>query len=301
MTPPVTTVTTVGELLAEAERRLAERDVEFPDASALWLMARVLGELDDPDVLEERPDRPVDPADAAHFRELVERRADHEPFQYLAGVALFRDLLLEVEHGVFLPRSQSERMCDEIEAWAADRGAPPGGWRAADLGTGTGAIAVALAKGPLPIRRMWAIDLSRRAAALARENARRAGVDDVVHAIAGSWLSMFRPQPCLDLIIAVPPYLNPGDEKWLTQESLRWEPLETFFGEPSGDDLLRHVIDESAARLVPGGLLACQLDSDQAEGVEEYVNGDPDHPLTIEWILLDEEGSPDAILAVREA
>lgn len=291
---------TVGELLAEAESRLAARKVEFPDTSALWLLAMVLGELEDPDRLEARPDRPVGAAAARRFRALVARREIHEPFQYIVGVSLFRDVLLEMEHGVFLPRSQSERMCDEIEEWAAGRAYPPGGWVVADLGTGTGAIAVSLAIGPLAPTRVYAVDLSLRAAALARKNAVRHGVGGRVVPVVGDWLSMFPPKPLLDVVAVVPPYLNPGDEAYLSEETQRWEPLETFFGEPSGDDLLRHLIDEVSPRLRPGGLLACQLDAEQVPGVEAYVNEDPDHPLTVEWILLDEDGEADAILAVKE-
>ena len=298
--PAAPAVATVGELLAEAERRLEAGEVEFPDTSALWLLAAALGELEDPDALEERPERAVEPAAVERFHALVARREAHEPFQYLAGVSLFRDVLLEVERGVFLPRSQSERMCDEIEEWAAGQDTPPGGWRVADLGTGSGAIAVSLARGPLAPSRVWAMDLSPRAAALAGRNAARAGVADRLLPVVGDWLTMVRPEPCLDIVTVVPPYLNPGDEAYLSEETMRWEPLEAFFGEPSGDELLRHLIDEVALRLRPGGLLACQLDTDQAEGIEDYVNEDPDHPLTVEWILIDDEGDPDAIMAVKE-
>ncbi|MBW3661201.1 MAG: hypothetical protein KY397_06155, partial [Gemmatimonadetes bacterium] len=111
---------TVSELLAEAERRLEAKDVEFPDASALWLLAKVLDALEDPDALEEEPDRPVPPEAARRFWSLVERRERHEPYGYLVGVSDFRGRLMEVEHGVFLPRLQSERMCDELEAWVRE-------------------------------------------------------------------------------------------------------------------------------------------------------------------------------------
>lgn len=288
---------TVGELLAAAERRLGAREVEFPDASALWLLASAL-EVRDPDALDAREDEPV-PAEAERrFWELVARRETHEPFQYIVGVADFRGVLMEVAHDVFLPRLQSERLCDEIEAWAGKR-RPRGGWRIADLGTGCGAIAVSLALGPLRPRRVWAVDISPSALALAGRNARAHGVADRVLGVAGDWLEMIRPEPCLDIVVAVPPYLNPEDERWLSEETLRWEPLETFFGTPSGTDLLLRILDEAAPRLRRGGLVALQLDSDQVEAVEAYVNGDPDHPLTIEWILEDEEGDEDAVLAVK--
>ena len=103
------------------------------------------------------------------------------------------------------------------------------------------------------------------------------------------------------MIVAVPPYLNPGDEIYLSEESLRWEPMDTFFGEPSGDDLLRGLADAAARRLCPGGLFACQIDSEQVGMLEAYINDDPAHPLTIEWVLADEDDDEDAILAVRTA
>lgn len=290
---------TIGSLLEEAERRLEELEVEFPDTSALWLMGAVVGALDDPDELLERRTEPVDAAGEARFRELLARRETHEPYQYIVGVTDFRDVLMEVEHGVFVPRSQSERMCDEIEEWAESRPRPDGGWRIAELGAGSGAIAVSLALGPLAPRRVWAVDLSLQALELVRRNARRHGVEERVVPLAADWLEWSRAEPTFDMIVAVPPYLNPGDEIYLSEESLRWEPMDTFFGEPSGDDLLRALADAAGRRLRSGGLFACQIDSDQVEMLEEHINGDPDHPLTIEWVLADDEDDEDAILAVR--
>ena len=288
---------TVGELLAEAERRLEKRQVEFPDASALWLLAHAMG-VGNPDDLEGHPRERVAGEVERRFWELVARRAVHEPYQYIVGVADFRGELMEVDPDVFLPRLQSERLCDEIEEWAAGR-RRRGGWRIADLGTGCGAIAVSLALGPLRPRYVWAVDISPTALALTERNAAAHGVSDRVRPIAGDWLEMIRPEPCLDIVVSVPPYLNPEDERWLSEETLRWEPLETFFGFPSGTDLLIRIVDAATPRLRRGGLLALQLDSDQVETVEDYVNGDPDHPLTIEWILQDEEGDEDAVLAVK--
>lgn len=294
-------MSTIGSLLDEAERRLEEKEVEFPDASALWLLAAAIEDLNDPDALVTRREEPVPPVAEKRFRELVARRETHEPYQYIVGVTDFRDALMEIEHGVFVPRLQSERMCDEIEEWAAGRRRPRGGWKIADLGAGSGAIAVSLALGPLAPRRVWAVDVSLQALELVRRNARRHGVEDRVVPLAGDWLEWSPAAPVFDMVVAVPPYLNPGDEIYLSEESVRWEPMETFFGEPSGDDLLRQLTDAAARRLRPGGLFACQLDSEQVEMIEEHVNGNDDHPLTIEWILADEDDDEDAILAVRTA
>ncbi len=290
---------TIGSLLDEAEGRFEAKDVEFPDASALWLLAAVLDSLDDPDALAERREEPVGAAAEKRFRKLLARREKHEPYQYIVGVTDFRDELMEIEHGVFVPRLQSERMCDEIEEWAEGRKRPRGGWRIADLGAGSGALAVSLALGPLAPRRVWAVDVSLPALNLVRRNARRHGVEDRVVPLAGDWLEWTPPKPLFDIIVAVPPYLNPGDEIYLSEESVRWEPMETFFGEPSGDDLLRQLTDAAALRLRPGGLFACQLDSEQIEMIDEHVNGNPEHPLTIEWVLADEDDDEDGVLAVR--
>jgi release factor glutamine methyltransferase len=290
---------TIGELLDEAERRLEAKEVEYPDASALWLMAAAIEDLDDPDTLTARRKESLGAAAEKRFRELLARRETHEPYQYIVGAVDFRGKLMEIEHGVFVPRSQSERMCDEIEEWAAGRKRPRGGWRIAELGAGSGAIAVSLAAGPLAPRRVWAVDVSRRALDLVRRNARRHGVEERVVPLAGDWLEWSRPRATFDIIVAVPPYLNPGDEIYLSEESVRWEPMETFFGEPSGDELLRQLADAAGRRLRQGGVFACQIDSEQVEMLEEHVNGDPDHPLTIEWILADEDDDEDAILAVR--
>jgi release factor glutamine methyltransferase len=302
MTPTATrraaTPLTAGKLLDEGERRLKKLDVEHPDASAVWLLAFVLGMLEDVDAVERRRSRRVSAADAARFRELVERRASNEPFAYIVGVTDFRGKLMEIEQGVFVPREQTERMCDEIEAWALERGTPRDGWRIADVGTGSGAMAISLALGPMKPRRVFAVDISDRALALVRRNARRHGVGRVVRPMVGDWLSTFPAEPCLDVVCSVPPYLNPGDEVYVSDESMQWEPTDAFFGEPSGDSVLRTILDQAGPRLRPGGLVALQADSDQIPGLVDYVNEDPDHPLTIEWILHD-GGDEDAVLAVK--
>jgi release factor glutamine methyltransferase len=289
---------TIGTLLDEAERKLEAKEVEYPDASALWLLAEVLDSLENPDALAERRDETVGAAAEKRFRKHLARRLKHEPYQYIVGVTDFRDVLMEIEHGVFVPRLQSERMCDEIEEWAEGRKRPRGGWRIADLGAGSGALAVSLALGPLKPRRVWAVDVSHQALELVRRNALRHGVEDRVVPLAGDWLEWTRPKPLFDIIVAVPPYLNPGDEIYLTEESVRWEPMETFFGEPSGDELLRQLADAAALRLRPGGLFACQLDSEQIEMIDDYINGNAEHPLTLEWVLADDEDDEDGILAV---
>src|SRR5688500_13522085 len=105
--------------------------------------------------------------------------------------------------------------------------------------------------------------------------------------------------PSLDMVTVVPWYLNPGDKPLPHGESPTWEARAAFIGVPSGDDILKRLMDDVGRRLSKGGLLVIQMDADQAPWVEDWVNDDPDHPLTVEWILMDEEGEPDAILAVR--
>lgn len=289
---------TVDALLEAGEKKLKKANVEFPDTSALWLLAHALG-VPDPDVLDERGDERVGKKREAAFWRLVKRRKKHEPYQYIVGATDFRGALMRIGRGVFVPRLQSERMCDEIEEWAADHPVPSGGWRIADLGCGCGALGISLALGSLSVAHVLSVDISPEALKLVRQNAKTHDVAERVHPIAGDWLSVFRREPNLDIICTVPPYLNPGDEEYLSEESLRWEPLDTFFGEPSGDRLLEFILDESPNYLRPGGLVALQLDSEQVSKVESYVNDDPNHPLAVEWILQDEDGDEDAILAVR--
>jgi methylase of polypeptide subunit release factors len=102
--------------------------------------------VEDPDELDELGDETVEPDAAQRFWALVERREQHEPYPYIIGVTDFRDDLMEIQHGVFLPRFQSEELCDEIEEWVEERAVPRDSWRIADATVGGSPISAPAAE-----------------------------------------------------------------------------------------------------------------------------------------------------------
>lgn len=197
-------------------------------------------------------DAPVAGAETA-----LRRLAGGEPLAHLTGWQPFHGLLLQVTPATLIPRPDTETLVD----WALERlAALPGEPRVADLGTGSGAIALALKAGH-PMARVTAVDFSVDALAVARANGERLGL--AVDWRHGSWYQPLTGQR-VDLLVSNPPYIA-GDDPHLP--ALRHEPLSALT--PGGDGLgdLHHLIDAAPQHLTPGGWLLLEHGWDQAEAV----------------------------------
>ncbi|HZD05682.1 MAG TPA: HemK/PrmC family methyltransferase, partial [Longimicrobiales bacterium] len=153
-------------------------------------------------------ERPLTADELAAYKPLLLRRARREPLQYILGRTSFRELELRTDHRALVPRPETERLVQEVLDWAASRdpsGAGSGGLTALDVGTGTGCIALSLAREG-PFARVVATDTSGEALELARENAREAGLDQVVELVAGP---LFQPvgEERFDVVVSNPPYV----------------------------------------------------------------------------------------------
>lgn len=191
------------------------------------------------------------------------RRAAGEPLAYITGHKEFFGLDLQVDSRVLVPRPDTETLVSwALEVLQSQSAAPPP-LSALDLGTGSGAIALAL-KASRPDLRVSAIDYSEEALAVARANAQRLQLE--VHFQQGSWLDCVR--DCYHLIVANPPYIAEQDPHL---DALTHEPLQALTSGADGLDDLRHLISQAPAHLHPAGWLLLEHGYDQAAGVRDLL------------------------------
>lgn len=210
-------------------------------------------------------DRPLAPDELAGFKARLRRRARREPLQYIDGSAPFRDLLLRVDPRVLIPRPETEVLVQEVLDWARGRHA----LAAVDVGTGSGAIALALATEG-PFARVVATDVSDDALAAARENRDAAAPGAPVEFRAGDLLAPVRGES-LDVVVSNPPYVGEEERASLDPEVRDWEPAAALFAGPGGLDALRRLVADAPAVLRPGGLLALEIGAAQGAAVTELI------------------------------
>lgn len=263
---------TVLSILRATTGFFEEKAVAEPRLSAEHLLADVLDcrRLD----LYLRYDRPMEPAEVEAYRERVRRRAAGEPVQYITGEVGFRGLALAVDRRALVPRPETEVLVGEVLSWAraeASRGrAPDGGWRIADVGAGSGAIALAIDAELEGVAGVVGIDASVDALALARENAERVGAR-CVRWVASDLFAALAPAARFHVVVSNPPYVAEGDRGGLPREVADWEPEGALFAGPRGEEVLDRIVDGAPDRLEPGGLLALEFGAGQARAVRERI------------------------------
>jgi release factor glutamine methyltransferase len=244
----------VGGQLELAARRLAAAGIDTPRVDAEWLLADVLGV--GRASLWTDPGRALDEASLERYGAALRRRAAREPLQQITGWQDFRGLRLAVTPDVLVPRPETELLVD----WALDLLDGVGDPWVVDVGTGSGCIACALAA-ERPAARVLAIELSPRAAAIARANVAAAGLGDRVRVVVGDLLDAAAPGRAA-LIVANPPYLARRALDALPPEVARHDPRGALDGGPDGLAVIRRLVT-SAARLLPsGGVLLLETAGD---------------------------------------
>lgn len=218
-----------------------------PDAGRAWLLTH------DTDTLTA--------AQQQVFDGLCARRLAGEPVAYLTGRKEFYGLALHVDARVLDPRPDTETLVDWALEVLGDWPAP----RIVDLGTGSGAIALALQHERRDAQ-VWAVDASADALAVARGNALRLGLG--VQFAQGSWLQVLAPEQIFDAIVTNPPYIAANDPHL---SSLTHEPLSALASGTDGLDDIRAIIDQAPAHLAPSGWLLIEHGWDQATAVQELL------------------------------
>ena len=252
MNPPVA---------ATAESLLASASLRIDRVDAQWLLLHVLQQPHG--WLFAHRNDPLPPAAADAFDALVRRRMDGEPVAYLTGTRGFWSLTLEVGPAVLIPRAETELLVElALGRLPADEPV-----RVADLGTGSGAIALAIAH-ERPLARVVAVDASVAALDLATRNARRLGLANVTFR-AGDWCEPLQGEH-YDLVASNPPYIALGDPH-LSRGDLRFEPTMALASGVDGLDAIRRIVRDAPAHLAPRGWLLLEHGWEQAAAVRALL------------------------------
>lgn len=283
--------------LARGVARLESARVPSAPLAAELLLLHLLQR--DRTWLYAHPERALDAGQLAQYDDLLQRRAEGVPVQYLTGQQEFWGLAFEVNPGVLIPRPETEHLIEvALDRLGHRRDAP---LRIADVGTGSGCIAVALAREFLQAQ-IVATDISPAALAVAGRNAARHAVQDrtsLVHTnLLHSYLAASEPQaPPFDLIVSNPPYVGRADQPHLQREVIAHEPHQALFSGEHGLDLYPQLIAQAARLLRPGGLLIVELGHGQAESVAALVAARAD--WTAVSVTNDLAGIPRVLAAER--
>lgn len=299
---------TTRALLAWMTEAFDKADLDSPRLSAELLLSHVLGceRLR----LYMEADRPASEIERGALRDLVRRALDHEPVQYLVGGWSFFGMPFKVDKRALIPRPSTETILDAVLEHCkttpgfggSDRTAAGDGVIIADVCTGSGIIACALAR-ELPRVRVVATDLSPEALELARENAERLGVADRIEFVQGDLLAPVAEHPAagrtgeLHVLVSNPPYIP--DHEWdaVAPNVKDFEPHLALRGGPDGLDLIRPLLRDGPDLLRRSGLLAIELATSHAPDVLEIAQADP--RLREARIVADHEGLPRTLVAER--
>ncbi|RLB67248.1 MAG: peptide chain release factor N(5)-glutamine methyltransferase [Deltaproteobacteria bacterium] len=203
-------------------------------------------------------ERPLNNDELTAFRERVKRRAQREPVQYILGETEFWSLMFNVNPAVLVPRADTEVLVEESLARIE------GSARVLDVGTGSGAIAIALAH-EKPEIQVTALDCSEPALEVARDNARRNGVAERVTCLVGDLASL--PPGPFAMVVSNPPYIPSGDWQKLMPEVRDHEPRLALDGGDDGLEAYRQLVMQAGQVLIPGGWLLVEVGINQATDV----------------------------------
>ena len=251
---------TIEAVLRWAADDFHTRKIESSRLDAEVLLAFALGTTRIGLVMEGK--KPLAPEELAKFRELVKRRRTHEPVAYLRGEREFYGRTFKVDRRVLVPRPDTETLV-EVALLRSRRVSMS--MRALDLCTGSGCVAVSLAR-ERPTASVVATDVSPHALAVARENALRLGAYNLAF-VQGDLFAACTAGATFDVVVANPPYIASGEIPTLMADVRDFEPKLALDGGGDGLDLVRRIVAEAPRHLAPLGLLALEIGYGQASAV----------------------------------
>lgn len=282
----------INDALNRAVSMLEAAGVDGPRLTAELIMAHVMGT--GRAGVYGRLREQLDGVDAARFDGLVARRSAREPLQHLTGTQEFFGLTFEVTPDTLVPRPETELLVED----ALGRIGRTAGAKVADIGTGSGCIAVAIAANA-PNADVYAVDRSEAALAVAGINALRHGVTDRVELLAGDLFGPIRDAGLagsLDVIVSNPPYIPSADIPGL-QPEVGFDPAGALDGGPDGLDVVRRILRDAPEFLKPGGTLLVEIGAGQPDAVRRIAA--ETGVLSVEMFLVDFSGIERVLVAVK--
>jgi protein-(glutamine-N5) methyltransferase, release factor-specific len=264
----MTKTKTLLEVLQSTTAYFRKHKIDNPRLNAEHLLAHVLRRKRMELYLEF--ERPLDGAELAPLRDLVKRRGQGEPLQHLLGTVEFCGQTFLIDKRAMVPRPETEELVELLQSRIENRES-----RIVDVGTGSGVIALSLAK-EFPSAEIYAVDISEDALGLARENAARLGLSECIHFQQSDLLENLAER--FDLIVANLPYISMQDRHLLSREVLH-DPDVALFAGPAGDELVRRLIEQAPSHLEPGGLFALEIAVGQVEGLSELFRQKKYHDI----------------------
>lgn len=258
---------TILKLLSWTTSYFQRHHIEQARTDAEILLAHLLGlrRID----LYVQHEKPLTPGELVRFRSMVTRRITREPVAYILGAKEFWSMDLEVGPGVLIPRPETECLVEAALAILDDEHFPQ---RILELGTGTGAISLALAK-ERKQHRFFSSDRSVRAVSLARKNAKHHQLDHLIRFFAGDWFAPLSSAGVFDLIVSNPPYIPSRDLDTLSPEIRKHEPLAALDGGRNhGLGCLAHIVQGAPGYLRPGGWVLLEIGHDQGAEVLDIAD-----------------------------
>ncbi|MBW1738422.1 MAG: peptide chain release factor N(5)-glutamine methyltransferase [Deltaproteobacteria bacterium] len=254
----------IKDLLKVTADYLKEKEINSPRLTAEVLLSHQLNT--DRVNLYLNFDQPLTEKEISGYRSLIKRRLRHEPIQYITGSQEFWSLDFMVDPQVIIPRPESELLVEQainrVGANFAPQNQSP---KILDLGTGSGALAISVAK-EVPQARFWATDLSAAALSLARSNAEKHGVSERIQFMRGDlWDPIINLDITFDIIISNPPYITSEEYNDLAPEVRDYEPRLALDGHEGGMYFIEKIIQGGLDYLSPGGWLIMEMSPDQTE------------------------------------
>ncbi len=259
---------TILKLLKWATAYFESHHIEQPRAASEILLAHTLsvGRVD----LYTQYDRPLELKELGVFKEFIQRRIQKEPVAYIVGQKGFWSLDLEVTPDVLIPRPETEVLVETALSIVPPEPLPKP-LSILDLGTGSGAIVLALASERAG-HRFYGVDCSNKALAVAQNNARRHGVEGAITFLQGNWFEAVEDRRRhFDLIVSNPPYIPNPDFEMLPLEISQYEPRQALDGGPDGLNAIRHIVEQAPAYMTPGGWLLFEIGYNQRASVERLM------------------------------
>ena len=259
---------TIIKLLEWAATYFKTHEIDSPRATAEILLAHSLA-VDRID-LYLRYDQPLNSEELNRFKTVIKRRVNREPVAYILGRKEFWSLDLEVSRKVLIPRPETECLVERaLEQLAADTGSERK--RIMELGTGSGAIILALAS-ENDRHAYWGTDISSAAIGVAKRNAVHHDLAASVGFVVADWLAPFTARTAFfDMIVSNPPYIKTGDLEGLQPEIRGFEPIVALNGAEDGLRCLRHIIETAHFCMRPGATLLLEMGYDQKKPLRQII------------------------------